>query len=920
MHGSAILKSAVLSFVLLLAALAVPHTADAAQTGTVQGVVRGEDGKVLPGASVALVGTGAGQKTYTGKAGDYAFAGVLPGTYQVRVSSVTYEVGTTPVTVTADTTANVDFSLVKHIITGQRRVTVAGTRRNDPSTTVVVTARDEQKEKSQPNNLYQDTGLLLYKPGVTFDAGQYPHIRGSDGNQIEWMLDGIDLRDPLLNQSATNLVTVGVATSNIVTGGPTADYGNALGGFVNSLTVNGRDIAPGRTVGGYIENTNGPSSPWQYYGGTTQIGGVLPGNKFDYALSSVVFQNHFADNTQLYSIKSDDLSAKFNYYSGPSDTFTVYAAHGQENYDYTHGSQNTVFFDPDHVLTSPSGVKYLSATDLSSPFDDHNVQTYNLDHFTYKHNFTPASFIQYRIYQLHQGQPQHDESTQNGFIFFGTNITGNQLSYSNAFSRQNTLTAGMEYLDDRGSYERAITNVQNGPLADGDQYNDRIYGAYPTSFGLYAADSLRTKDNKYTLDLGARLNSTTYHLSPSKYAASIGQPNPDGYTTKSLDPRLGLTYSPDPDLTFRSSYAVTSQDPDMRRVQRVGPDDLGLIGTSLTGDPLSQSEAAYNVEGFSRLKLSHSKGVDLGVEKAFRVGGPAAGQYSASLTAFKKRLYDLTYLDSPNYDPNVGPTTPYIYDNEGTSHVSGFELTLHKLQRRPSDWSGYVSYTNQVARANTSDFDTTYIPYFSAYEAGNPYFTDSSTTPGTLPGQDLRVLNHREFAVSWDQRHTVSTVIGKHFSRLLDSTFILDAGSGLPFFASAAADGNFSAGAGPGFGELFQVFNPDPQRGGADFGEVPVTLNSSGLLPPVNPVVGYTGWHYKLSVNTNFNLTSSFSLFFNVDNIFDRRTALSLATTQLNGVPYYEPPSPEYPQGRQVYRASSQLTPIFLTFGFRQKF
>ena len=61
-------------------------------------------------------------------------------------------------------------------------------------------------------------------------------------------------------------------------------------------------------------------------------------------------------------------------------------------------------------------------------------------------------------------------------------------------------------------------------------------------------------------------------------------------------------------------------------------------------------------------------------------------------------------------------------------------------------------------------------------------------------------------------------------------------------------------------------------------------------------------------------------MFLNVDNIFDKKTALSNATGALSGEPYWTAPTAQYPQGQEHFGPSSILTPIFITFGFRQKF
>lgn len=910
--------SKVLAFRLLAATTAMTATGAflattappvrAAQLGGVQGTIKDASGAAVAGAQVQLIPQGGAPRfARTDASGYYSFAGVDPGTYTLQVNVVTFNPAGQAVAISQDINSTVDFTLTKRVLTRRGTgITIPLTKTTDTKTDQVVTAEDERREKSQPNNLYQSTGLLNYKAGVTTDAGQYPHVRGSDGNQINWSIDGIDLRDPVTNQFATNLVTAGISTSNVITGGADASYGGSVGAYLNQISANGREISKGKPYGGFIEQTSGPGSKWGYSGANTQVGGILFNNKLDYALSSIVFRTKYGDNTQLGELHSShDEVGKFNYYAGPNDTFTTFFAHGAENYNSYQTQPNSLFFDPDQVRTDPAtGRQYISSRDLGSSFNDHNVQTYNLDHFTYKHNFAPSTYLQYRIYQLHQGIPSHQEGTLNFFDFDRTNITGNQLNYYNQLNKSNILQAGLEYKDSKGSFRRQIVGVSSrGDLASTvagglQRYSDRTYNAYPQDFALYLADQVQAAQNKLVFNYGLRFQSTTYRGGDSKYADSIGQPLPKAYTTKSTDPRLGLTYTPIQDLTFRSSYTYLSQHPDERRIERLGPEDVGDVGTSVNPNPLIQSRDAFRAQGFSHVNLSHSKDFDLGVEKGFNFRqGPLQGAYNFSVTGYKKYGYDIAFLTSPDYTT----TNKIYYNNDGTQHASGFEFSLRKLQRRPSDWSGYVNYTNQVVRTNSSLYDTAYAPYFTTYEASN---FDNAT---------LQSLARREFAPSWDQRHTVAVVAHKNLNKLFGATFILDAGSGLPFYAGSTGSGNFGA-IGNGFADIGSV-----TTGAAEFTQVPISLGG-GRLPPLNPLVGYTGWHYKISVNTDFNLTENTSLFLNVDNIFDKKTALSLATGTFSGEPYYTAPSAAYPQGQEVYRYQSKLTPIYLTFGFRQRF
>ena len=895
----------------------------AAQTGSIQGTVKDAAGKPIKGAQVLLQGGGLPQEARTDGSGYFSFSGVQPGAYTVQINVVTFNSSAQSINVQQDVMSSVEVALTKKTIniTGGR-VQIAPTNRNGTDTHVTVSARDEQREKSQPNNLYQFTGLLNYKPGVTEDSGQYPHIRGSDQNQINYEVDGIDVRDPIFNQFATNLVTVGIRSANVITGGAGAEFGGAAGGYLNAVTVNGRDIAPNKPVGGFFESTFGPGAGWAYRGLNTQVGGVLLNKKLDYAFSSIDFSTRYPGNYQLSELhSSQDSSGKVNYYASPNDLLTVYYEHGSEDYNNYQTTSNPLFFDSDRLLTDPvTGRQYYSVRNLGTNFNDHSVQTNDLEHFTYKHNFSSNSFVQARVYQLHQATPGHFESANN-WNFLATNITGTQLDYSNQLSKSNIFKTGIQYTDDKGSYFRQIVNVQTGPLdpKNNPSYADRIYAAYPKDFALYLSDQIRALDNKLTLDLGARFNSVTYKVQDSKYLDSIGQSNPGGYTTKSTDPRLGLGYSPSPDLTFRTSYGINSQRADARRIQRVAPIDVGAIGTNIGTDPLSQSRSDYKVLPLNHIKLSHAKDFDFGVEKAVNLNnGIAQGAYLIGVTGYTKYVYDLAYLNSANYDLNAGSQTPFLYSNDGRSHVSGVEVTLRKRLVKPSDWNGYINYTNQVARANVLSSNA-YFPTFTNAESGNSYFTDSANDNAaagiiTLPGHDLRALNHTEFPTDADQRHTVSVVVGKRLSRLFDFTFVMDAGSGLPYFGTATNDGTFGGSVGPGFAATHTITGGD-----SNFTQVPIIL-SGNTLAPVNPISGFTGWHYKFGVNSNFNLTDNFSLFLNVDNIFDKKTALSNATGALSGEPYWTAPTAQYPQGQEHFGPNSILTPIFVTFGFRQKF
>ena len=508
-------------------------------------------------------------------------------------------------------------------------------------------------------------------------------------------------------------------------------------------------------------------------------------------------------NTQLGALNSShDEAGKFNYYADANDTFTTYFAHGAENYNfYEPQTGQTNFFDPDQsTLTGVDGTKFKSTPEhWAAILPTTNVQTYNLDHFTYKHQFGPASFLQYRIYQFHQAIPTHEEGTGGAFVFSRTNETGNQLDFYNQLNKTNVLKAGLTYEDAKGSYERqVIFNGPGGPGPDGSKWECKLPGPHlrrdPSGLCFLPGGSASGGAEQTCRQLRPAL--PKHYVQPQEVirrAGSRAATRPKRQTHAS-----GVSYTPVSDLSFHSSLTYDSQRPDMRRLQRLGPLDVGDLPTASTPAAAAAENAGaanFGTDTFNRLKMSNTNMFDLGVDKGLRSpGGIFQGSYDVSLTGYNKWVRNLAFLNAPNYVDYPGVHS--AYDNEGKEKASGFEFSFRKLQRRPSDWNGYINYTNQVVRTNSSLYDTAYAPYFVTELASSGAFTE-----GQLQG-----YARQQFSPSWDQRHTVAVVATKSFIKQLESTFILDAGSGLPFYPSAFLDlAVASALQGTGFAEIGAV-------------------------------------------------------------------------------------------------------------------
>ena len=884
------------AFTLFLATVflfACPIFSRADVTGNIQGLVTDATGKPLAGAVVSLItGNGSPQKFTTKPDGKFFFGGVLNGNYTVSAQIVTFETGSVSVAVQQDNTATVTLQLKKKDVnTGITRGSVSGVRRTDAQTQYIITSRTEQLTKADPNNLYQFTGLIFGQPGVTPDSGGYTHIRGSATNDVGFSFDGIPITKPYDNSFSTNLITVGLKSANLYTGGADASYGGSMGGFINLVSANGRDLN-----GGVVEYTSSAGHGYNYVGTNSQYGNVLAGGKLDYYVSTIQFRNGFPGNTQLSDLpQSSDQLLKVNYYADPNTTFTGFFNNGLEVY-FNNFPNIPSNFDPNqnpnYDLKFDSNVN--NAVHTGSNALPHDTQPYEIGAFSVKHNFSPQAFLSFRTYYLHDHADIHSESDAGGYLATRDTERGNQLDYTNQFNTAYQLRAGLAYTPGSVSGHR-ISGI-GGTIAEmpPSGYTDTTTDFKLKKYEGYLTNQIKPMGEKFTLNLGLRLGSETF-TPKAKFTE---------FTRKYADPRVSLVYSPKPDLAFRTSYTVLSQFPDAQRMLFLTPADLGLPATAT--DPAAQQTKITNKYSsqFFPLRVEHSQNYDLGVEKAIMVPGTLGGSYAVSLTGFKHSQYNGIQAELNSY---VGNPYPISYNNNGRGQSTGLEMKFSKALRRPSDWNGFISYTNQIARATSDPSASTpisgYLPLFTAYDTGNPLLSDD----------DYRRLNGTEVPVGYDQRHTVAIVADKRFSKLFESAFVLDAGSGFPFAGGGAFDSLFQGGV--------DAQHAEKIVGGADYSSVPVVLTQGGsAIQPYNPVVGRTGWHYKISINTNFYLTPDTNLFVNVDNIFDRLTATNLGTADLNNRAFYSPATAQYPQGQNYFGTQATLTPIFVSFGFRHKF
>ncbi len=688
------------AFTLLIAIVmsVLPFAARAATTGTLQGIVKNAEGAPVAGANVVVVE--AHVNDVTKPDGSYSINGLDPGIYTVQVTLRTYKTTSVKTTVTQDLVAKLDFSLEKEVVERRGTAVGGGVPRSGIATGGVISAGAEQKDKSQPNNLYQFPGLLFGQPGITYDPGGYVHIRGSDLFQVGFQVDGISIINPITNEFGTNLVTVGLKSANFYTNGADASYGGATGGFINEITASGRDMHA-QGVKGITELTIGPGQNWQYIGTNTQLGDVSNDGKYDYYLSTIRFRNKFP--TEGFSVTnlpdSQDTSVKFNYYADPNNTITAYYAHGLENYIYNTTSNFKVQQATGDLTQQPG------------PYTSQDTQHYDMGYVNLKHRFNTNSFATARFYSVYSTLDRHLEAFNGQYRKDASTSQGYQVDYQNQLNQKFQLNAGAYYLPVRTNYH-VITGLSqfsytdpNGVGSSG--YTDRSSLINPKQTVLYLAGILKPVGDKLTFNLGVRTASQKYD-NTQRIAP---------YTKRYTDPRLGAAFSPSRDLAFHATFDRFSQFAETRYTEYDAP-ETNTIYPATARNPAAQLAKINSRYTPSAIDPEYSENFDLGVDKSFKALG---GQYAVSLDGFSKKQYDLIQL---NYASYVGSPYPLQYRNNGRGQASGAEFVFSKKASNDYDVNGYISYTNQVARATSSAFDTGYLPYF-ANSVSDPTLTDA---------------------------------------------------------------------------------------------------------------------------------------------------------------------------------------------------
>jgi outer membrane receptor protein involved in Fe transport len=166
----------VLALVFLLGVCLAPVGAQAQESGTISGTVVDQNGEILPGAQIVVVGTQRGSTT--GGNGQYTISGAPAGQLQVRASFVGYKPQTKSIELEAGETVTVDFTLRSDLLQMEEAVVTGSFQeRSKMESSVAITTLNSAKIEEQ--NAQSISDLMKAVPGMWVESSG-----GQGGNNV----------------------------------------------------------------------------------------------------------------------------------------------------------------------------------------------------------------------------------------------------------------------------------------------------------------------------------------------------------------------------------------------------------------------------------------------------------------------------------------------------------------------------------------------------------------------------------------------------------------------------------------------------------------------------------------------------------------------------------------------------------------
>lgn len=222
----------------------------AGTVGKIIGTVTDEKGEGIPGATIQIEDTNMGAAASFD--GSYVILNVQPGTYSLLARSMGFNKMTVKeVKVEADLTTEINFKLTSEAVPVPDQVVIAPKEEINKYVASNETKISADEIASKPVTNIGD--VLRQTAGFVQQGGVF-HARGGRGNEISYVVDGIEVKDFLGGYGQTarqnlELSATDISELSVLKGSYDAEYGGANSAIINVVRKEG-DV---RTTTGRIE-------------------------------------------------------------------------------------------------------------------------------------------------------------------------------------------------------------------------------------------------------------------------------------------------------------------------------------------------------------------------------------------------------------------------------------------------------------------------------------------------------------------------------------------------------------------------------------------------------------------------------------------------------------------------------------------
>ena len=234
------------SLVAATLALLAAGIAGAVDSGTISGLVTDQNGEPVPG--VLIVVKGANRFATSNADGYYVITPVPSGSFEVKASRIGFnEQVRTGVKVIAGLRTNTSFQLQSGGATGTVYI---------PSETPLIKWTETYtesiigKEQIKTQVVDEFADVLVRTPGIVYENSDAStlnlHIRGGRGSEIAYIVDGVNITNPIVGGAGMQIPVDAIEQMNVITAGWDAEFGKAQSGIINIQTKEGRDKYTGQ--------------------------------------------------------------------------------------------------------------------------------------------------------------------------------------------------------------------------------------------------------------------------------------------------------------------------------------------------------------------------------------------------------------------------------------------------------------------------------------------------------------------------------------------------------------------------------------------------------------------------------------------------------------------------------------------------